>query len=1626
VCPATAAKKCGKCAYYLCTECSLAKLETSTKLHRMQPGCIVCNQASISRKNFRKRPAMGTPTKAAKTVTPTKAPQKDTPTKAAKKDPKDTSEPGQETKTTAKLKDTPKKDTPTRAAKKREQKPKEDDLAALSPALAAIEDIGAKRKLDVKDKKDDKGKKDKQDEKVEKKDKKDEKKDKKECNKDEKEEKNDKKKDKKEEKKDKKDEKKAKLDVVVPAATQAEPLQGGGDKATKVAKATKAKALATGTEGEAVGHDTKSEATGRPRGEDKTTAGGGEAKEVSGNEGDSEATNEGDDEGDHEGDSEDEDEGDEEALTMSLADQLYCLKVVLPEVAFLPLGVQDQLETALGFVYASARDRWSANSPGKGCYYVNKAVCLSLRWECLPKGASVPMRKTMKLLQQMFDDDVLELPEAIRGWRIGVLSLLECPRGIIPPHLEQPAAGTAFVIATLHGNGSDSYLVHISCPTNPGVTMTLEVPCRGAMYAMFGAIMFEYMHSVETVHGKLALRAGLFPPTAPTPLPGAMDIEDAAQPIDMVDDFLPGAMDIEDAAQPIDMVDDFEAPDNRSDDEKDRAGLRTFSMEYSRMSSNSTLSFLDVESYTEWGGERKDERIVDIDRLRQKLISARPALTKLKMHEIVMQATQHEAYYFGVDGMRDLEPRKRNNILMDIKEATPVAFKSDGFNCFCEADAAAGMGRGNLVVVPLALGTHLEEALQASADAFEQYQDSAVVNWAQQDELGDRMKKLVLSTEGKSMDFPTNEDFGEGKRIEHSNNSKSKAARKRHAAPLASQAIVDATKLVLAHVATINLGKLGPHKAKVFEKLLKDMYHVTLSWYTGPVWDHQDLVTDGGPGPQIISNPLACGSLFVFTSLTDPDAPCRTVWLNPGDMLLFTAEMRYEWSHAVYPLFEGPVPSEWQAATLTVDSIMSARTVFVVRVGEDEPTWLHKQATQLRKQEDFDECVLPMAYRLRAERPATGKAAATPTKDDPAPKATSAKKATASSSKKQTRTPKPRAVPRTAAPSPKIEPKSEPASDNKTDTVWEFLGARVWVRAQVVMTKNQFKLTQYLEWHRPTHPIFTAGSVFVLCLPDAVPKNPGKKTRVGAYQRVRFHVLAVGELRAASTNTRVLVVMMQVPLGVKWEGPYNIQAGKMPSTDYYTMEPDQPVKGAKLPAWLARSDHPGPSDHTSRRLQHARLPADMSEEDEGDEGDEDEGDDDGEEGDTDDSVEVEVTKHVMAKTPGPRVTAGTKKKAAGTKKRGVNPATLVRIKGQPPKKHKSEGSGNQPPPPPNLGADGLQQALAAMRESAEAREKSAEAREKTASATMDAMRASADAREIANTAALHLALANGQKMLMQQGQPPEHALAHRPPMHPQQGYGYSCPPYRADNELGYNPYYHGSRPPMQSLSYQPYQQQQPSMHHHPQQLQYTYEAQPSLQQPPPQYAGPPAPAPPPRRDMYSVPMQAHQQHYRLHAPAQHPAHADQQHYLLHAPAQHPAQDQMGMMVARAPQPPELQAAAPRPGQGHVVRMMVPHPQHHPLHQVRTQTHPRTHTNSHTHTHPNTHAQTNTNTQTHIHTQNTHTYTGPARLDGDGPSPGPPGTPPAERRRPRPPRGVDCPRALSKHSCGSCAFRAYLN
>ena len=172
--------------------------------------------------------------------------------------------------------------------------------------------------------------------------------------------------------------------------------------------------------------------------------------------------------------------------------------------------------------------------------------------------------------------------------------------------------------------------------------------------------------------------------------------------------------------------------------------------------------------------------------------------------------------------MEESTSKDREAVATNLRRATPYSFDELGANELggkgATSDAALGVHKGDLVLVPAALGRGRIGAHAASCAAYVE-KHSCVVGWSPEPVYDDSMQKLIFSIGGLTKEFPSyyarDEPIPDGPPPVVS----------RHAA---LEAVVWD---VMNCIVTAN-GQKPPHKRSTLKKAVKMSYHGTLCVYT--------------------------------------------------------------------------------------------------------------------------------------------------------------------------------------------------------------------------------------------------------------------------------------------------------------------------------------------------------------------------------------------------------------------------------------------------------------------------------------------------------------------------------------------------------------------------------------------------------------------------------------------------------------------------------------------------------------------------------------------------------------------------------------------------------------------------
>jgi hypothetical protein len=375
-------------------------------------------------------------------------------------------------------------------------------------------------------------------------------------------------------------------------------------------------------------------------------------------------------------------------------------------------------------------------------------------------------------------------------------------------------------------------------------------------------------------------------------------------------------------------------PSNPPFDE-DYAELRKkWCIQYSEDASRGYVAWETVQEYTHESFEGPEPFAVLEDDLRKHLLSERHILTRTEANKVAKQMANHEPEYWGKGFLEDVKdnPRRLNGFYVDVKEGIPVKFDKNGLNIVSNnpregpGDGALGIKKGDLVLLPLAIGRQRAAAHKATNEAFVEFAN-ILVNWSHTPHLRKTMKKLFVNLKNLTAPFPKYHGM-----LEEAAARQGK--RELPEIPLAPEYLLEASQRVMAAYAPL-MGVNLPINEKKLEKMMKQMTHMTVCWYDKNVMAHLDEVHYDGPRPHIGNYVTNGYGVMAFTSAVVETALARLVFIGPGDYISFTGALRYTASHAVYQVMPGDDPAKWPKG-LSTDNIADARSIFNFRTGTDK------------------------------------------------------------------------------------------------------------------------------------------------------------------------------------------------------------------------------------------------------------------------------------------------------------------------------------------------------------------------------------------------------------------------------------------------------------------------------------------------------------------------------------------------------------------------------------------------------------------------------------------------------------------------------------------------------------------
>ena len=310
---------------------------------------------------------------------------------------------------------------------------------------------------------------------------------------------------------------------------------------------------------------------------------------------------------------------------------------------------------------------------------------------------------------------------------------------------------------------------------------------------------------------------------------------------------------------------------------------------------------------------------VDEQRLRKKILGVRGAATIHYAREVLTQMKEQANAYWGKAAVAESTRAERRDAMELIKNCVSVEFNSEGRNIL-RGDRAKGckdedidIAVGDLVLVPFALG---RGRVQAHAAACKAYKDRLhdVLEWSPMPEQKKSMSKLHLSLGGHSKEFPNYHARGEKAPVQ--------PIKVKHA----PADIYDVSTNILEHLMDAH-GRQLPHVPSKKQKMLKQMYHLSLCYYTHQVPLHMDDPYYEGPGHGIANLVCEGEGLYLLVSQLHGKAVARAVWLYPGDLICTNGNLRYAFVHGVFRLMPTKDSAAW-IEDLTEENIHRARSIY--------------------------------------------------------------------------------------------------------------------------------------------------------------------------------------------------------------------------------------------------------------------------------------------------------------------------------------------------------------------------------------------------------------------------------------------------------------------------------------------------------------------------------------------------------------------------------------------------------------------------------------------------------------------------------------------------------------------------
>jgi alkylated DNA repair dioxygenase AlkB len=516
---------------------------------------------------------------------------------------------------------------------------------------------------------------------------------------------------------------------------------------------------------------------------------------------------------------------------------------------------------------------------------------------------------------------------------------------------------------------------------------------------------------------------------------------------------------------------------------------------------------------------------------------SRAELTSQKQRKILARM-QNKDYFYSGDTAAD-HKRHRDG----LKWAVPIAFDEHGIAVATKTPGSDGKETAaSVFLVPQGAGRgQAKVRFKGAVDGIvrDARENNRTIPWGHDGPGGaTHMEKVVvpvkLGANSTTRRFP-----GHGGLMDHRTEAQAREMEDRSRQVEVTKEANDAFEgLMETSVGALaDASKITRHTAR---QMMLAAYDVTVNLCGSHTPAHVDEVNNDGPGALVGAVSVGKGGLFYFRPwlTTSTDVP-RTVWLDEGDVILFTGVLRLTWVHGVW--LDEPTP-----APLDPSSTKACRKVVNFRLGECTEAYTDAFNKFWREIYDF-----PPGSILQGRSPSAKGHEKSTTEPAPGkPKKTPTEKTT----QQQEKTPKGKATRQQNAGAPDtIEEDQEETPtwvmEGRGPTVGN--GVEVWWKI-----KNKRKTMDGKDF------VFARGDQFKLDLPDCGDPTEYVSSRRGRKVAYRFHVQLLGSVGVGNGGKRKRIGVMAVKKDNSKEARklVNVNLTEMPEEGYTKLGNRAPTK----------------------------------------------------------------------------------------------------------------------------------------------------------------------------------------------------------------------------------------------------------------------------------------------------------------------------------------------------------------------------------------------------------------------------------------------------------------------------------